>query len=193
MVKNLLKPHLYTLGFQGIGRYSSTKDKKAYSVWASMLQRCYCTKFHIKHPSYINCTTRDEWHNFQNFAKWFYKESNFEKGLQLDKDLIVQGNSVYSEKTCIFVSPSVNLAITDTKAKRGRYKPGVSFHKGANKFQAGYKNGKGKRLHIGTYNTESEAYEEYKNHKYKALKKLALQQNNETVKRGLLSWVIPET
>jgi hypothetical protein len=52
----------------------------------------------------------NEWHNFQNFAEWFcknYCDASMDKW-QLDKDIIVPGNRVYSPETCCFVPNAVN-------------------------------------------------------------------------------------
>ena len=47
-----------------------------------------------------------EWHNFQVFAKWF--DENYMEGFQLDKDIKIEGNKIYSSGTCLFVSPTNN-------------------------------------------------------------------------------------
>lgn len=71
-----------------------------------MLNRCYNEKCQEKHPSYIECTVCDEWHNFQVFAKWH--EENYINGFHLDKDIRIKGNKTYSPSACSFVSQSDN-------------------------------------------------------------------------------------
>lgn len=81
------------VGFLGEGEYKSTEDGKdtIYAkYWREMISRCYSEKFKSKHLSYENCSVCEEWHNFQNFAKWFdenYYECNGEQ-MCLDKDIV---------------------------------------------------------------------------------------------------------
>lgn len=74
-VMNKLFPTYLDKGYIGIGAYDSVKDKEAYSLWASMLERAYCKKYHKKRPTYENVIVCGEWLNFQNFAEWYYKRS----------------------------------------------------------------------------------------------------------------------
>jgi hypothetical protein len=117
-VRDHLKPVVFGVGFYGDGSYKSSNGKKtskAYQDWYNMLMRCYCPKELKRKPAYKNTTVCDEWHNFQNFAKWH--EANYKQGLQLDKDIKQAGfkNKVYSPETCIFVSHSKNAAFAQAK------------------------------------------------------------------------------
>lgn len=117
-VKDKLKPSVLGVGFIGKGKYSISikgRKTKAYTVWESMLKRCYYHKYHDKNPTYKDCSVTSEWHNFQVFAEWF--ELNYIKGFELDKDIKMNGNKVYSPRTCSFVS-SVDNTI---KAKSKHY------------------------------------------------------------------------
>jgi len=108
-VKDKLLPQVFGVGFVGDGKYSPSyngKDSAAYVSWHGMLQRCYSEAFKTKSPTYRLCTVCEKWHNFQNFAQWF--DLHGEKGLQLDKDILVEGNKIYSPETCIFVTPKEN-------------------------------------------------------------------------------------
>lgn len=108
-IKDRLKPHIYGVGYIGVGDYVSRKDdikELKYSVWLDMLKRCYDEKYIKKQPTYRGCTVVPEWHNYQVFAKWF--EDNYIKGMYLDKDIIQEGNKVYGPDTCKFVTPQEN-------------------------------------------------------------------------------------
>jgi len=89
----------------------------AYDYWHAMLRRCYSTKYHIHHPTYIGCTVCKEWLIFSNFKRWF--DENYRDGFQLDKDILVKGNKVYSPDTCCFVSQHLNTLITSDNANKG--------------------------------------------------------------------------
>jgi len=109
MLKDKLLPSVYSTGFVGEGQYSYTKHKIAYTTWKSMLRRCYDTKFLSRYPTYQGCSVEKHWHNFQNFAEWFYE--NHIEGYELDKDLKVFDNKIYSKNTCWFIPNYVNSLI----------------------------------------------------------------------------------
>lgn len=81
-VKDLCKPTTFGVGYLGYGRYKS-RDKsggedrtKVYRTWKGMLERCYSEKYLSKKPTYKGCSVDEDWHNFQNFASWFYEKYN---------------------------------------------------------------------------------------------------------------------
>lgn len=99
------------------------KHLKYYRVWVSMLRRCYSEKYHLSMPTYIGCSVCDEWKTLSVFKKWH--DANYVKGFHLDKDLLVEGNKVYSPETCIYASPTINVLLTDHRRARGKYPQGV--------------------------------------------------------------------
>ena len=80
-----------------------------------MFDRCYYSGYQDNNPTYRGCTVAEEWHNFQNFAKWY--EDNYIEGYQLDKDIKVEGNKVYGPDTCMFISKQENVEETDKGLK----------------------------------------------------------------------------
>ena len=83
------------------------------------------------------------------------------KGWQLDKDILVKGNKLYSKDTCCFVPSEVNNLLIKRDNFRGEYPVGVHFDKYAGKFKAQLAiNGKVKFL--GRFNTPEEAFQAYK-------------------------------
>jgi len=118
-VKDKLYCSVYGIGFVGLGNAKvSVKNTKTkvYATWHEMLRRCYDPKYHNKHPTYKDCTVCVEWHNFQVFAEWF--NVNYIDGYELDKDIKVNDNKIYSPKTCMFVSAKNN----SIKAKAKHYR-----------------------------------------------------------------------
>ena len=130
-VKDRLKPTVYGVGFFGDGPHGASKGKKpnkAYKVWQSMLQRCYDSAFHARRPSYIGCSVCNEWHNFQCFADWFNKNYPNDGGnYQLDKDIIKDGNKIYSPETCKFVTLKENTIKAGAKSYSFISPDGVRF------------------------------------------------------------------
>ena len=126
-INNPYHPALYDIGFIGEGDYTSVVNKvrtKEYKLWASMLKRSYSEKYKEKFPSYIGITVCEEWHNFQNFAKWVSFNYNPEtmKDWHLDKDLISEGNKIYSPETCCFVPNKLNCVFTSRVDKKKKFK-----------------------------------------------------------------------
>jgi len=141
-----------------------------YKVWQLMLMRCYSSKYHLKCPSYMECSTSNEWLYFSNFKRWM-KTQDWE-GKELDKDVLIPANKEYSSNTCIFVSRQINGLLNNHAAKRGKYPQGVHFHKATGKYMAKCKvNGKSKAL--GYFSTIREAELRYLNFKSCLIKKIA--------------------
>ena len=130
-----------------------------YQRWLKMLERCYSSKFLTKYPTYVGCTVDSRWHSFMTFREWMVEQPW--AGRELDKDIIVPGNRIYSPDTCMFVPQAINSLLTDSAATRGEYPQGVSWHKRDQKFQANLRiNGKSK--HIGLFPTVAEAEAVYR-------------------------------
>ena len=107
-VFNPMDKRVLGVGFLGFGEYRQTINNtqtESYKTWYQMLRRCYDEKQLNRNTSYKGCTVCEEWHNFQNFAKWY--EENYYKidgeTMALDKDILSKDNKIYSPETCIFV------------------------------------------------------------------------------------------
>ena len=110
-LKDKLAPNVYGVGFIGDGKYNS--KCKSYGIWRGIFKRCYCPKTQVRQPTYKDCTVATDWHNFQNFAKWF--DENYVEGYDLDKDIKFNGNKLYSAETCLFVSHQENIQKANAK------------------------------------------------------------------------------
>lgn len=177
-VKNPYEKSIYGVGYIGEGDYKSNNSKiknLQYNTWISMLNRCYNEKFKEKHSTYENSIVIDEWHNFQNFAKWF--DDNYyqvdEERMNLDKDILIKRNKLYSPATCVFVPQKVNLLIVKNEAKRGHLPLGVHFEKQTSKYKAQCKIGNGRSKNLGRYDSPEKAFEAYKEFKEKHIKEIA--------------------
>lgn len=138
-----------------------------YKRWHSMLERCYYEKLQEKRPTYKGCTVCTEWLTFSNFKRWM-EEQEWE-GRQLDKDLLIEGNKVYSAAACIFLPSKLNSFTTTSGKIRGQYPLGVSYMKKlkymVNELSKPYKssinNQTGKIFCLGYYATPEEAHQVY--------------------------------
>ena len=173
----------YGVGYIGEGRYKAWKNGKStrvYRTWNSMLKRCYSEKLHEKYPTYIGCTSSDEFHNFQNFGEW--DEDNFYQvegeRMELDKDILMKHNKIYSPETCIYVPKTINTLFVKKDRNRGESAIGTSYHKRDRIYEVwcqmiNPKTGKSKHKYLGRYNTELEAFNVYKYYKEKNIKEVA--------------------
>lgn len=108
-VENPFHLSVFGVGCIGVGEYNP--KGKFYETWRSILRRCYNKKFQEKQQTYKGVTVCEEWHNFQNFAKWMDENYNIETmlGFELDKDIICSVCKLYSPATCCFVPREINM------------------------------------------------------------------------------------
>ncbi len=159
-IKNPIHPSVYGVGYIGVGKYTKSYGglyNKMYYTWYNLLKRCFCEEYQEKYPTYKECSVTEDWYNFQNFAEWF--EQNYIEGFQLDKDLLVKGNKIYSPETCCFIPQEINKLLTKCDSKRGRYPIGVSLFRKSYLVKLSVS---GKSIYLGSFNTPEEAFEAYK-------------------------------
>lgn len=172
MTKNLV----YGVGDIGIGKFKSrqsrTKMSRSYTLWVEMLRRCYSLKEQEKNKTYSECSVSLDWHNYQTFAEWFENQIDGEN-FQLDKDLLLKGNKIYSQENCCLIPPEINSFLNKRKRCRGNLPVGVSWDKRSGKYlsQGNFK-GFSKKF-IGKYDTKEEAFVKYKERKESHAKFLA--------------------
>lgn len=157
-----------------------------YQVWTNMLMRCYSTSYQERQPTYIGCTVSTEWLTFSVFKEWAMSQ-DFE-GNQLDKDLLFEGNKVYSPETCVFVSGIVNTFTTDRGAVRGELLIGVYWDKEKEKFRAQCGNPLTKKKEtLGRFDSEQEAHNAWLKRKLELAHELAAKQLDERVAESLIN------
>ena len=118
--------------------------EKSYQHWKSLIERCYSEKYQERQPSYKGCTVCDEWKYFSNFKKWF--DENYIEGYQLDKDLFVKGNKVYSPEYCCFLPRELNSVLQFAR---------INKNNGIKKVKKGYSvtvSMYNKKVFVGTFN-----------------------------------------
>lgn len=99
---------------------------KSYRLWCDIKLRCIDGgKYQQGKPTYAGCTMSEDFKNYQYFAEWCQSQVGY--GLpdyQIDKDLLVTGNKIYGENTCVFIPSLLNMFITSTSRRRD-YPTGV--------------------------------------------------------------------
>ena len=158
---------------------------KFYSTWHSMLQRCYDTRVLKSRPCYIGCSVISEWHKFMKFRSWMEKQDW--QGNALDKDIVIDGNKIYSPETCVFVSQGLNNLLTGCREVDGKLPPGVSFSRRNNKYKVQCGDGKGGDVFLGYHDSPAEAYTAWRRFKKTIILDIAHQQTNNIVKCALIA------
>ena len=189
-VKNPYYPDVYKVGILG-KKYPSKinhKNTKEYTIWQSMLKRCFDEKYKKKQLAYADVSCCEEWLLYENFYEWLHSQPNFDKWkdnemFSVDKDILVKKNKTYSPETCLLVPKDVNSLFIKQDRKRGGLPIGVSYCKEKNdkKYRAyvsmrilGNKFSKT----IGYYDTSEQAFQAYKKYKEKIIKQVAQKEYN---------------
>jgi hypothetical protein len=203
-IKSLYDKSICNIGYIGEGKYQCWNNKnktKPYICWCSMFTRCYNENQRYMNPTYKDCTVAEEWHNFQNFAKWFY-ENYYEvddERMDLDKDILVKGNKVYSPEACIFVPKDINSLFVNRQGDRGNYPLGISkaYKSGFVATCSIYDNNKYIIKRIGKFNSIEDAfYSGYKPFKENYIKQVADKYKDQIPKKlydAMYNWVVEIT
>lgn len=167
-VRNHNFPAMYGVGFIGKGKYTS--KHKSFLLWQGVLQRCYHEKAQEKYPTYKGVTVCEEWHNFQNFAKWYeHHHTSCMEHWDIDKDILCPECKVYSPETCTFVPRIINTFYRTAFSSDGLPK---NISKVGKKYKVIFKH-REEVFYIGTFDLLDKAIEECGIGRSKIIKKLA--------------------
>lgn len=192
-VKNPYDKTIYGIGYIGEGDYKVSINRKAtiaYKHWQNMLIRCYYPYYINKYITYKDVIVCEEWHNFQNFAKW-HEENHYKINgeiMCLDKDILIKGNKMYSPETCVFVPQRINKLFTKCDKTRGLYPIGCNYDANSNKIIVYcniFKNGKSKCKNLGRFELSEidKAFNAYKIFKEEYIKQVADEYKDRIPKR----------
>lgn len=175
---------VHGIGFNS-GKFPASfenRSLKEYSQWANMLRRCG-NDFLITRPTYYGVTCSDNFKDYSFFYEWCNRQVGFKnkdskgKSWQLDKDLLVKGNKVYSEDVCVFVPHRINCLLINKELHRGEYPVGVYKDKRPSMVNSGYRArcsiGSSKCIDIGMSDTVEGAFAIYKAFKESLIKQVA--------------------
>jgi hypothetical protein len=173
-VSNFMEKTYFDVGYIGDGEYkiSGSDKKQCGASWVHMLERCYDTRRKpVQYQSYEGCYTNEIWHNFQNYAEFYYTDKYRQEDWHLDKDIIVPNNREYGPEFCAFVPQEINNLILTSKKSRGEYLIGVSkVSERVNKSKPYYARVRdGERVISSYFSTEYDAFMFYKEMKEKVI------------------------
>lgn len=149
-------------------------DEEIYKVWSHMRDRTSSKSI----PTYKDVKCCEEWDDIINFVTWYennYYEINGER-MELDKDILVKGNKIYSPNTCVFVPHRINSLFTKRQNKRGDYPIGVSYDMKSGLYMSRCRvidSNKSTQKYIGCYSDINEAFNSYKIFKEQYIKEVA--------------------
>ena len=175
-IQDRLQPTVYGVGYLGDGTHKaalkSGKGTWTYARWNSMLERCYCPSFQSKHPYYNESLPDVSWLNFQVFAEWASKQVGYEVDRwQLEKDILVRGNKLYTPSTCCFVPQELNTLIIKADAARGILPIGLTLH--TDQKYSVHVSGISPSGYVGVYDDIDFAFSRYKEVKEARIKQQA--------------------
>ena len=176
LIKDQYSPSVYGVGIFGTKYPSKVSGihTKEYTLWCNMLQRCYSTTLKKQRPTYVGCEVSDKFKSYEYFYEWCQSQVGFGiVGFELDKDLLTKGNKVYSEDSCVFLPIEINTVLTKCTSSRGEYLIGTHWSNSNKAFVARVRKNKGEQERLGSFNTEIEAFNAYKEAKENYLKELA--------------------
>ena len=179
---------------KSVGR--GDKCDPLYRTWNGMMQRCYNPKHKESNTTYEDCVSSETFRYFSKFKSWYYSQIGCDQvGWNLDKDILVKGNKVYSEATCCIVPVEINCAVTNNKKVRGELPQGVIWNSTKTRYRARIQR-KDKWESLGTYDTPEEAFYVYKPIKEAYIQCLANKWRDKIdprVYEALMNWTIEIT
>lgn len=148
--------------------------KIARKKWSSMIYRCG------KHKSYLDCNVSEEWLIFDNFYKWMITKDF--KNKELDKDIILPGNKIYSKDTCCFVYRSINLLFRETDC--AYFGKGITYNTRQDSFSSTITINKVRHF-LGCFKTAKEAKDTYNIERNNYINYLADIEIDKDISRGM--------
>lgn len=179
VAKNPYHKTVFNVGYMGFGEFLSKKNGEftaEFLAWCNMMARCYNPKYQETRPTYKGCEVCREWHNFQNFAEWYTNQKYYGHGYALDKDLLIDGNKVYSPNTCVLAPAEINSLFVKCKSNKKDSPTGVSCSS-KNTFMARLVVDN-KNTYLGSFKSAEEAEKAYIQAKKENIKRMALKWKN---------------
>jgi len=182
---------IYGYGYNSGGKFKAkvnSKNTYVYQVWRDMIKRCYGDD----QKTYKECTVSEEFRDFQVFAEWATNQIGFGiKNYHMDKDILCSGNvKIYSRETVVFIPKDLNMFLTNSRSKRGKFPQGVSFKKSHSRYCAQIKKF-GKVIHLGLFYDLDLAVDAYKVAKELAAKEwlIFIRKNGVAVDDRVVDWL----
>lgn len=166
-----------------------------YVLWKNMINRAYCEKFKEKNKGYVESSCCDEWLVLSNFISdinLIHASDRYDSdGWNMDKDILLKGNKVYSPEMICFVPKELNSLILNSRKTRGDLPLGV--HKNRyGKFVSSIRLDN-KKINLGSFNDIESAFMKYRSVKESEIKNKAEKwksEIHENVYNSLMAYTI---
>ena len=145
---NKWKRTVFGIGWLGCNDAEATRDNYIYSKWANMMQRCYDEITHRLKPYYAMCSSEIEWLNFSNYREWHRENMMGDRKVDLDKDLLLQGNTMYGSQICTLIPHFTNTLFEERGADTN-----IVLNNDTGKYDVTM-SVLGKKEDVGTFDTE---------------------------------------
>ena len=187
--KNCAAPSVHGVGYSG--ETGSISCKNTTSIWSGMIYRCYGDNFKKKSSAYIGCSVSEEWLRLENFYQWYKTHEFYGLGYELDKDLLIRGNKVYSAETCCLIPNEINVAIVVNRKSESGLPLGVATT--GNRYCSYIRYNGGDKNYLGAYDTPEEASAAYVKAKEDYIHSLAEKWHGKIEERAyqaLMNWTV---
>jgi hypothetical protein len=141
--------------------------------WIEMSKRCNPNALvHNKDGAYKYC--ENKFTDFNSFCDWHQQQIGYDMSWQLDKDILIRDNKIYSPETCVLLPQELNKLLIRSDKARGQYPIGV-FLKNPDSMNpfAAQLSVRNKRKHLGMFKTPEDAFLAYKISKENLIKEMA--------------------
>lgn len=162
-----------------------------YRTWFHIVRRCYDSRVHLIRPTYTDCKMHESWHLFSVFSEWM-KTQDW-PGMHIDKDILLPGNKIYGPDTCVFITPNLNVFLTDRSRARGSLPLGVHLNDGGKYRSRCWNPFSGKRELIGDFSDPDSAHEAWRSRKHQHACRYADMQTNTRIANALRTRYLPGT
>lgn len=126
--------------------------------WARIRDRCKINGYEQQHYStYRGCYMGPDFLNFNTFCDWLRSRKAYNlSGYQVDKDILVHGNKIYTSEMCTLVPSQLNVFF----AINIKESLGVHFHSRIKKYGSCISID-GKQTHLGYFCNPKDAQQAY--------------------------------
>lgn len=187
---NKWKRTVFGIGYLGCNDAEATRDNYIYSKWANMMQRCYDEETHKLKPYYAVCTAEIEWLNFSNYREWHRENEMGDRKVDLDKDVLIQGNTVYGSETCSLIPHFTNTIFEERGADTN-----IVLNNDTGKYDVTM-SVLGKKEDVGTFDTEEEAKQGFINYKQDYIRNFAKKCKGKVPHKtyeAMMNWIVEIT
>ena len=83
----------------------------SHQTWRHIKARCLKgSEYQKKKPTYLECEVGEDFQDFEIFTNWYVQQEGYRHlDYQLDKDILVDGNKIYTAENCCLVPKQLNI------------------------------------------------------------------------------------